>query len=62
MTNKHPPCWEAILYDRNRSLSDPGLFDPGNHEAWIRGEKKGNTPAKDSFEKLERIHEICKDG
>ncbi|CAK9027956.1 Calpain catalytic domain-containing protein [Durusdinium trenchii] len=33
-----------------------------NHEAWIRGEKKGNTPAKDSFEKLERIHEICKDG
>ncbi|CAK9027632.1 unnamed protein product [Durusdinium trenchii] len=37
------------------------FFCFGNHEAWIRGEKKGNTPAKDSFEKLERIHEICKD-
>ena len=31
----------------------------GNHEAWAHGERKGCTPAKDSFEKLARIHDIC---
>lgn len=36
------------------------FFCFGNHEAWTRGEKKGTSPAKDSLEKLERIHEICR--
>ena len=36
------------------------FFCFGNHEAWTRGEKKGTSPAKDSFQKLERIHQICK--
>ena len=31
----------------------------GNHEAWAHGEKKGCAPARDSFEKLDRIHDIC---
>ena len=35
------------------------FFCFGNHEAWTRGEKKGSTPASDSLQKLERIHDIC---
>lgn len=36
------------------------FFCFGNHEAWTRGEKKGTSPAKDSLQKLERIHGICR--
>ena len=31
----------------------------GNHEAWAHGQRKDSIPAKDSVEKLDRIHEIC---
>ena len=37
------------------------FFCFGNHEAWLRGEKKGSAPSSDSLEKLERIHDICQE-
>mmetsp|Transcript_43276 Transcript_43276/g.101009 ORF Transcript_43276/g.101009 Transcript_43276/m.101009 type:complete len:469 (-) Transcript_43276:7-1413(-) len=54
---------EDLFEDALRSLTDVFhvvCFCFGNHEAWTHGQKKGDTPAKDSFEKLDRIHAICK--
>lgn len=35
------------------------FFCFGNHDVWVKGEKKGSKPVADSFQKLDRVHNIC---
>eukprot|EP00562_Extubocellulus_spinifer_P010654 CAMPEP_0178499288 /NCGR_PEP_ID=MMETSP0696-20121128/15744_1 /TAXON_ID=265572 /ORGANISM="Extubocellulus spinifer, Strain CCMP396" /LENGTH=505 /DNA_ID=CAMNT_0020127975 /DNA_START=152 /DNA_END=1669 /DNA_ORIENTATION=+ len=37
------------------------FFIPGNHEAWIGGQKMDGMGILDSFDKLQRVEGVCKD-
>ena len=55
---------EELFEESLKTLADAFhlvCFCFGNHEAWTHGERKGCVAAQDSFEKLSRIHKICKE-
>lgn len=43
------------------SAFDAVFFCFGNHDIWTRGERKGDPPAADSLQKLERVHKVCQE-
>mmetsp|Transcript_66971 Transcript_66971/g.150544 ORF Transcript_66971/g.150544 Transcript_66971/m.150544 type:complete len:535 (-) Transcript_66971:99-1703(-) len=54
---------EALFEEVMRALKkafEAVFFCFGNHDVWIKGEKKGCPPVTDSVEKLDRVNEICK--